>query len=1310
MGGKPIYTRVVLLCAALLWAVTAWGQATTALRGVVTDPSGGAVPGAKVTLVNPSTNMTRSVTTTTDGTYNFPELLPGTYTLTVQATGFEKYEQTGLTVRVALPATQNVRLKVGQVTQVVSVSGEAPLLNTTNATLGETMGSTQIQQLPLEARNVPNLLSLQPGVVYTGDRTDLYQYDTRGGAVNGERSDQNTISLDGVVVNDQFQNGPFTTVLPVTPDSVQEFRVTTSNNGAESGRSAGAQIQMVTKGGTNQFHGGLYEYNRSGIGEANDFFIKTSQALAGEPNKPPHLVRNIFGGSLGGPFMKNRFFFFFNYEGHRLSEAVSAVRTVPSMALRDGVMEYQCSDASSCPGGSVQGLSGKSYTIAPGYYGISPSQLTAMDPLGLGPSPASIAFFNQYPVPNDTTVGDPPNFTGYRFAAPQSQHNNWMIGRLDYKITSNGNHSLFIRGSGEDDTIINQPYLPPGYVLGGIPETSEKNLSKGFVAGYTGIFGAHWVNNFRYGLTHQSVGIVGNSNQPWNYIRDLTSGAGPFINRNRSFTVPTHNIIDDVSFTHGSHTFQFGGSISLIRRNSVSQEASFSDGSTNADWIDTAGIAGSGDSLDPAAAGLPDVANTHSYDFPLVGLLGMVTEVDATYNNRVNPNLTGNLLPQGAPIPRHYALDEYNLYWQDVWQARPNLTFTYGLNWGMQGAIGETAGQEVTPTFPLGQWFNQRAQRMRQGIPANQDPLVTFGPAGPSYGTTGYYPSQTRNFAPRLGIAWTPRPSGGWLKKIVGDGDKMVIRAGFGMYYDHFGPALATAFDANGSFGLTTGLTNFAGCETISSSPRWTSVNTIPVYDNGGSCNGDAPTQIFVPPPFGTNPTYPVTYPVNGPAAFAITWGLDSGLRTPYSYAIAFSVDRQLPGGIALNLSYVGHLAHRLLVQEDLATPYNLVDPKTGISYFQAVSRFSQMARQGVDPTTVTASMIGPTAQYWPDMMQAQSSYPFCTTDGSTSSLYQAMYDVFNCTVYNETTGLFFVDLYGFPTYAKGGPFSFYNQQYSSLYGWRSIGYSNYNAFQLALTKHMSHGLLFDFNYTYSKSLDIGSDATSVGAGGIGAGFSTVINAWSPYQLYGPSDFDLRHQINFNWVWQLPLGRGQAFGRNIGRGLDAVIGGWQLSGVGRWTSGFPTNTSSGYNWSTDWELSGNGQLTGQPIPQGSTSLPSQNCGANGTTNGGWNMFTNVCQAYNGFTYAYPGTSGVRNAIRGNGYAGLDMGLSKIWHMPYNEKHTVQFRWDVFNVANLKRFDVASVNNELDLGASVFGQYTRLLTNPRIMQFALRYDF
>ncbi len=306
---RNIFMLIAVVIAGLALSLSAWGQATTSLQGTVTDPTGAAISDAKVTLTNAATNMVREATTSGKGAYEFISVLPGTYKLMVEAKGFRTYVETGVQLFVNLPATANARLQVGAVAETLEVTGKAPSLNTTEPSLGHTMDSNEIENLPLQAENMPLLLSLQPGVVYNGEGILEDSYDTRAGSVNGERSDQNNITLDGVSINDEFNGYAFTGVLPSTPYSVEEFRVTTSNYDATQGRSAGAQIAMVTKGGTNAFHGSLYEFNRNTVGEANDYFLKQSQLAAGLSNVPEHLVRNIYGGTIGGPILKDRLFF-----------------------------------------------------------------------------------------------------------------------------------------------------------------------------------------------------------------------------------------------------------------------------------------------------------------------------------------------------------------------------------------------------------------------------------------------------------------------------------------------------------------------------------------------------------------------------------------------------------------------------------------------------------------------------------------------------------------------------------------------------------------------------------------------------------------------------------------------------------------------------------------------------------------------------------------------------------------------------------------------------------------------------------------
>jgi len=395
--------------------------------------------------------------------------------------------------------------------------------------------------------------------------------------------------------------------------------------------------------------------------------------------------------------------------------------------------------------------------------------------------------------------------------------------------------------------------------------------------------------------------------------------------------------------------------------------------------------------------------------------------------------------------------------------------------------------------------------------------------------------------------------------------------------------------------------------------------------------------------------------------------------------------------------------------------PLDWTDPKTGIDYFTAAKALAKIYRTGVKTENVTDAMIGPTAQYWTDLMAGTAfesggggfrasrcaGTPFGTFDAAI-----AAYDLFCGFGGNETTGLQGIDQgFGFrdftsrdPYYPATGAYTFVDPQFAALDSWRSIGAAAYNGLQVNLRRNMTHGLQFTLNYTYSKSIDLSSDAARINAyGGLGG---QVINSWSPKGLRGVSDFDLTHQINANWILEMPFGKGRWIATNASRGLDAFIGGWQLTGLARWTSGFPIGASNGAEWPTNWELSGF-----------ATQLNSIKTGsAHKNPDGTVNLFGDasaVSNALASFTNDLPGDVGNRNTLRGDGFAGLDLGLSKRWR--WKESQSLQFRWDVFNALNLTRFDVESLNLSIT-NTSNFGNYTGLLTNPRVMQFALRFEF
>jgi Carboxypeptidase regulatory-like domain len=1315
--------------AVLLLAVSgAWGQTgTTSLHGAVTDKTGAVVAAAKVTLDNPQQSLHRETTTGNDGEYEFPALQPGAYSLTVETSGFRKYEQRNLQLLVNLPATQNVVLEIGSSTQTVEVSAQTEVLNTTDASLGNAFGESQVKGLPLEGRNVPDLLLLQPGVAYTNNRPDVPTFDTRNGAVNGARSDQSNVTVDGVAVNDKGGHA-FTSVLPVTLDSVQEFRVTTSNYNADQGSTSGAQVAMVTKSGTNEIHGSAYEYHRNTYTSANDFFVKNSQlqncVTNGTPlsdpscNKAPKLIRNIFGGSLGGPIKKDRLYLFMNYEGTRRAEAQSQTVAVPTLSMRDGIIQYNCADPTACPGGTVTGLSGATYAVAAGNSAVGPTQITNMDPLHVGPSAPMLKYLNTFPAPNCNNTGDGLNYGCFNFSAPISDVANVYIARMDYNLTRDAKQRLSLTGSLRNENNAQTPFLP-----GQAPSDSLVNYNKGLIANYSAVLTSSLVNNFRYGFVRESVGDIGNSNQDWNFFRGLNDQTGA-ITRTQSFQRPAHSISDDLSWIRGKHTWQFGTQIAFVRTPSISTLASFSDGSANASWTTLSGYAQKNSPLNPALTcptsapsscapnGQPfvDPAFANSYDFPLQALLGMITEVDAQYNFKRD----GSPLAEGDPLQRRYAVNSYEFYGQDTWKIKPTFTLTLGLRWSLFSPPWETNKLQVAPTTSLDKFYLLRGNEGANGVASNNDPPLSFDWSGPANGKSNYYNWDKKNFGPRVAFAWAPNPTGGFLKSLFGSG-RTSIRGGFGIVYDRFGQGIADDFAQKGSFGLSTQLTNPAGFLSPYDAPRMTDVNTIPTTDLNGN-------QIFLSPP---PAVFPQTYPTG---TFAIAHSIDSGLKTPYSYTLDLAVARELPGGFTLEVAYVGRLAHRLLTQLDVATPLNLKDTATGVDYFSAVTAMAKMYRSGVTSATFADSMLpSKVVQYWSDIVQplqsggayALGSSGGCGSGGPGSTTDPALmaFDLFCGGSLNETTPLLILDNIGIPDatndpncgttgfpdcvnyFPKSGPYTFYNPQYATLYVWRSMGTSSYHAMQVDLKRRWLHGVQFDFNYTFSKSIDLASDAERTGT--IGGNGAQVQNAWSPFQFRGPSDFDATHQITANWIVDLPFGRNRAFGRNMSRGLDAIVGGWQVSGLGRWTSGFPFSVGNGFQWPTDWDLSGNG-IQVAPIKTGTFYDPS--------TIGAVNAFSNFAAGASSFREPFPGEAGQRNNLRGPGFMSVDAGLAKRWTMPWKESHVIELRWEVFNVANAKRFDALSLNSFLDVYGSTFMDYTRLSTKPRVMEFALRYEF
>ncbi|HUN86251.1 MAG TPA: carboxypeptidase-like regulatory domain-containing protein [Terracidiphilus sp.] len=1267
MPNYRVFAALLLVLSLLAGSKILDAQASTSLNGRVLDSSGAVIPGATVKLTLQSTGATRQNKTDSNGQYQFSQLVPGKYTLTVTANGFSTSERTGMDLLVSQPATVNVTMQVAAVTQQVTVTESAQaMLNTTDATLGNAFDNHQVESLPLDQRNVPDLLSLQPGVTFLGRSDDVNgtqgvgnnPTDSRAGSVNGGRADQSNITLDGIDVNDINNGYAFTSVLRTTQDSVAEFRVTTSNPNAEEGRSSGAQVALVTRSGSNSFHGAVYEYNRSNLLEANDFFNKQQELAAGSPNRPESLVRNIFGVAVGGPILKDRVFFFLNYEGRRDSQGTSVNGgTVPTTSYRAGILQYEYVNSS---GGDST-------------YTLTPSDIQGMDPQNIGNDPALLTVLNNYPQGNDPTQGDGLNSIGYRFPYTIHRKYDTYIARLDWNLSSK--HSFFWRGNLQGDSEPTPPAFP-----GQPPQTTVLTNNKGFAAGYTYIINNSMVNDLRYGLTRQGVDSAGAANQPIIYFSEVYQPTSP--DYSTSFIIPVNNLADNLSWTKHDHNFAFGTNIRFISDKRVSDAQSFPDGQMNQGWLTRSStIANSNGPFDPEVYGYPavDFANYgNEYNSALMDLVGTITEGDAIYNY----NKDGSTVAVGAPISRNYRWNEYEFYGQDAWRVLPSLTLTYGLRYSYLQAPAETNGTQVglcqfagstCQPYSMTQYYEGSIQQAMNGGAANDVGEVAFNLNGRNNHAPDFWTPDKNDLGPRLAIAFSPAPQGSMWKKLLGN-QMTSIRAGYSLVFDHFGAGIVQNFDTTGSYGLSSHLSNAPGSVPIEDAPRFTAINAVP--------------QSLLPSaPAGGFPAVPAA---SGNGAFAISWGLDSAIKTPYSHLLDFSVTRALQKGASIEVSWVGRLAHRQLAQEDVAMPINLT--VGGESYFAAAAQMATMARAN---TSVTS--VAPVA-YWEQEFGALDGQDIGLGYGPLSAT-QNVYALFLANLYNETYALYQLDTPGSLPNSNIGAgvnypaFRYYHDQYSALYGWRSIGYSNFNALEAVYRQHFG-GLEADFNYTYSKSLDITSQAERLG-NSASTNYAQIMNSWIPNQLYGPSDYDVRHQLNSNFVWDLPVGEGKRFLSGTNRIANELIGGWQTTGIVRWTSGFPFEMNNGGYYPTNWDIQGYGQQIA-PIPS--------RANARGKLA---QRFADPATVFASFAHALPGQSGTRNPLRGDGYFDWDEGVNKTFAI--TERAKLILRWDMFNMTNSVRFDPQSISATLDNPQS-FGQATQELTNYRLAQFAARVEF
>jgi hypothetical protein len=1291
----------------------------------------------------------------------------------VKAQGFKTATRQGVEVLVGISSTLDIHLAVGAVTETMMVTETVAALNTTDASIGTPISGTEVAALPQLDMNPAGLLSLQTGVGYIPTKPDqpggyggANEADGRSGSVNGARSDQTNVTLDGVDANDPQKGYAFTTVLRVPQESLAEFRTTTSSYDADSGgRSSAAQVQLVTKGGTNNIHGSAYYAHRNEAFNANDFFL--NQAGIPEPKFRHHL----FGGSAGGPIMKDRVFIFGNFERLKESLFSSRERDVPSVAFRDGVFFYPCKDLPTppvslyapCtppPGGFVQGYSGTtSYgmdgngwpcvstapgcgAIPAGYYALSPSQIAAIDPAGIGVNVAAMTQNQLFPIPNSGGSFDGLNILGYRFGAPVENRFNTAFVRVDVHLDHADKHTLFWRGSLMHDTVATDPQF-----AGQPPSQTLLNNNKGYAVGYTAILTPQIVNNFRYGLTRISDKRSGLQTKEFVDFRFIDNAAD-YDSNTSGRILPQHHFRDDVSWTRGVHQFSFGGEMRFTRNATFNTASSFHAFQINPSWMENGARViepGHSSCNRPGCFAVPVNAGGRSFRDALTQMLGPITQVDAYYNF----DKTGTTQPEGEPVRRRFAVNEFELYAQDRWRLRSDLTVTFGVRYYLPSPPWETNGNQVVPTPSLSTWMGCREQAMNAGSPTSSCGLLSLDLGGKANGKPGYYSWDKNNFSPRGAFAWTPKFKDGILGKIFADG-KMSIRGGYGLVYDRIGNGLATTFDQVGSFGLSTNITSALGGCGFGTADTATSTGVQCSRFTGVFDTATAKAQSLQPSPGASFPAVPPS------GLLTVTSGLDDKIRTPYAHTFDLSIARQLPGNMTLEATYVGRRGKKLTMIRDYGMPADMKDPASGVSALDAARGLVGYAEQHANDPYQGLMTIG-SIPYW------QNIFPAFGPTGINGGCLQ--FDVFNVKAgpdgilgnADDLTGCGYsatqvaydymigyhgteaggsgfgastfwqdVDYFAFPAYPtcasgtdlngdgfKDCPNSYFPSQYVNLHAWTTIGRSEYHALQMNLRKQATHGISFVLNYTFSKSLDTSStpERQEITGGAWTGGYTgTTINAWDLNQEYSFSDFDSRHQFNGYYIIDLPFGKGKKLGGSAASWLNQIIGNWQISGIVHANSGLPANIVNGRTWPTNWDLQGN--ATCAPAGAYPFGLATGPCPSTQNVHGPKpNMFGNAAAALAQFRFTAPGYRGQRNVIRGDKYMSTDMGITKQFKLP-REGMSLVFRWEIFNLTNSSYFDTGG-NNPVSSSiedAATFGDYHSTLGSSRQMQATLRLIF
>jgi len=1263
--GRPVAYRAIMVTALL--ALTCWlalpvmGQATTGtLTGLVTDPQGAIVSGATITLTNSATRVESKTTSNDQGEFVFPQVMPGKYSLSVEATNFKKALATDLVVELGVTSRTTVVLEVGSVTEQVTITATQDIVNSSSPTLTSVINTRQVQDLPLPTRNPLDLAGLQPGVAVTGT-------DNRGSSISGLRQTSVHLTQDGINAMDNFvKTRSLFAISAPSLNSTSEFSITTGTNDSGSGRGVG-QVRLVTRGGTNDFHGDVFYLNRNEYFQANTFFNN----LAGTPRQRQN--QHFFGFALGGPMFGPRFgeggpaiwngrdraFWFFSYEGFRENFSVTRNRTVFTEQAKQGIFRYT-------------GANGA---------------LTSVNLLTIGNAaalnPVTLAQLNLMPLPNNNLVGDTLNTAGFRFNVTGKDVNDKYVFRYDHVLVQDsawGSHKLefvFNRATFNltPDTFnsIEAPF--PGGT--DVFQASTRSLA---TAALHSTFGSV-TNEFRYGRQWAPVNFLraaAPNNPFFTTFAAVTNFDNTQMGQGRETIVTQW--IDNMAIPKGAHTFRLGVDYQQIFADTFNDAGIHPNVILGSNTQNSTGIVNADFSNLPAGATGNAIVTRANNVF--ADITGFLASASATVN--VTSPTSGFV--QGATRSRIFKQRDLALYVQDQWRAKSNLSLNFGVRWDYQGvptipnglAIQVTNVNDIFSVSGPGNLFNPNAAPGSQvtGQKATLD--FVSGDTG-----KGLWNNDWNNFAPFFGFAYSPDFKDGFLAKVFGPTGTSSFRGGYSISYLHDGFTVV-------SNALGTGTTN-PGLIQTTSNPTPTGV-----LNAGG-----------VPLP-GVAFTMPITDRQNFLAnPNNALWAINPNLRIPYVQQWSFGYEREITRDMAFEIRYVAN--HGVKVWR--ANNFNEINIFENGFLKEFINAQKNLTARG--GTSFAPGCAGCVALPIFDKFFTQGGLPAGQTTALQYSNATSISNLLNNNVGTLANTLAFSTTFRLnrENVALGIPANFFaaNPNAAGITMLGNDSTSNYHSLQAEIRRRFSGGLQFQADYTFSKAL---TDAP--GALGNNQSDLTSFRTLRDKQLdYMRSNQDQTHRFVFNSIYDLPFGKGRRYMSGANGFVDRVVGGWTMGSIVVWATRPPWFIASNRATVNQFNAANNpADLVGISFEDFK-----KNIGIFRHATGIYfinpellNITTNAAGAFQQSTLKpglmaspAPGFFGnfPMNSLNGPRYFNIDASLVK--RIPITETVKGELKTTFINILNNPNFSYDGQNFD----TTSFGRITATSGSPRVIHFTLK---